>query len=129
MTTLPALDPTAAETAVVATAGEALAPGIAPASDSSVVDALKEIYDPEIPVNIYDLGLIYGLTVGPAGEVAIEMTLTAPTCPVAGALPQQVANTVAVVKGVGTVEVSLVWGPPWTMQKMSEDARLMLNLY
>jgi len=129
MSTLPALDPTAADPAVVATAGEALAPGIAPASDTSVVDALKEIYDPEIPVNIYDLGLIYGLTVSASGEVAIEMTLTAPTCPVAGALPQQVANTVAVVKGVGTVAVSLVWDPPWTMQKMSEDARLMLNLY
>jgi len=126
---LPAIDPTAVETPVVATSGEALAPGIEPATEGAVIDALKEVYDPEIPVNIYDLGLIYGLTVGPAGEVAIEMTLTAPTCPVAGALPQQVANTVAVVKGVGTVEVALVWDPPWTMQKMTEDARLMLNLY
>ena len=126
---LPALDPTAAETPVVATSGEALPPGIEPASEGAVIDALKEVYDPEIPVNIYDLGLIYGLTVGSAGEVAIEMTLTAPTCPVAGALPQQVADTVAVVKGVGTVAVALVWDPPWTMQKMTEDARLMLNLY
>lgn len=129
MSTLPALDPTAAETPVVATAGEALPPGTAPATDEAVVDALKEVYDPEIPVNIYDLGLIYKLKVGPTGDVAIEMTLTAPTCPVAGALPQQVANTVSVVKGVGQVEVALVWDPPWTMQNMTEDARLMLNLY
>ena len=115
--------------AIVATAGEALEQGLEPATDFEVVQALKDVYDPEIPVNIYDLGLIYGLKVGERGDVKLDMTLTAPSCPVAGALPQQVAEAVAAVSGIGTVEVALVWEPPWTMDKMSDDARLMLNLY
>ncbi|HIJ38402.1 MAG TPA: SUF system Fe-S cluster assembly protein [Rhodospirillaceae bacterium] len=117
------------DAAIVATAGEALEQGLEPATDFEVVQALKDVYDPEIPVNIYDLGLIYGLKVGERGDVKLDMTLTAPSCPVAGALPQQVAEAVAAVSGIGTVEVALVWEPPWTMDKMSDDARLMLNLY
>jgi FeS assembly SUF system protein len=114
----------------IAFAGEKLAPGIAPATKEAVIDALKTVYDPEIPVDIYELGLIYGLEVDQqTGDVAIAMTLTAPACPVAGSLPQQVANTVSVVPGVGEVKVTLVWDPPWTMAKMSEDARLALNLF
>jgi FeS assembly SUF system protein len=114
----------------VAFAGEPLAAGIPPATEDAIVEALKTVYDPEIPVDIYQLGLIYGLKVNPEnGDVDITMTLTAPSCPVAGALPQQVANTVSLVKGTGNVQVALVWEPPWTMANMSEDARLALNLY
>lgn len=114
----------------VAFAGEPLAPGITPASEDDVVEALKTIYDPEIPVDIYQLGLIYGLSVDQTnGNVTVTMTLTAPSCPVAGALPQQVADRISVVPGTGEVQVTLVWDPPWTMANMSEDARLALNLY
>ena len=114
----------------VAFAGEALIPGTTPATRDAVVEALKTVYDPEIPVDIYELGLIYGLEIDAEnGNVEISMTLTAPACPVAGTLPQQVANTVSIVPGVGEVKVSLVWEPPWTMASMSEDARMALNLY
>lgn len=113
----------------VAYAGEKLLEGTEPATEEAVIDVLKTVYDPEIPVDIYQLGLIYGIKIGETGDVAITMTLTAPSCPVAGALPQQVANTVSVVPGVGEVQVALVWEPPWTMANMSEDARLALNLY
>ncbi|MDR3440477.1 SUF system Fe-S cluster assembly protein [Telmatospirillum sp.] len=112
----------------VARAGEPLGGGITPASKEEVIEALQTVYDPEIAVNIYDLGLIYELDVDNDGSVAIEMTLTAPSCPVAGALPQQVADVAATVKGVGDVSVALVWDPPWTMENMSPDARLALNL-
>jgi FeS assembly SUF system protein len=109
-------------------AGEPLEPGVAPASWDAVAEALRTVYDPEIPVNIYDLGLIYNLTVGPDGKVAIEMTLTAPACPVAGTMPGQVAETVSAVPGVGEVEVRMVWDPPWTPERMSEDARMVLDI-
>ena len=122
------IDPYAAEPAV-ATAGEPLIAGVAPAVADDVAAAIRTIYDPEIPVNIYDLGLIYGLDVNADdGSVSVAMTLTAPSCPVAGALPQQVADMIATVPGVGTVQVALVWEPPWTMDKMTEDARLALNV-
>ena len=94
----------------------------------AVVDALKEIYDPEIPVNIYDLGLIYGLEAAENGNVEIKMTLTAPGCPVAGILPGWVADAVAAVDGVGEVEVTLVWSPPWSPDRMSDDAKLALDI-
>jgi FeS assembly SUF system protein len=113
----------------VAFAGEPLGGGLTPATEEAVVAALKTVYDPEIPVDIYELGLIYGLKVAENGNVAVEMTLTAPACPVAGTLPQQVADTVSTVPGTGEVSVTLVWEPPWTMEKMSEDARLAMNLY
>ncbi len=118
-------DPTASG---VAQAGEPLAAGVQPAGESEVVEALRTVYDPEIPVNIYDLGLIYTLDIGTDGSVFIEMTLTAPGCPVAGVLPQQVADAAAAVPGVGEVTVSLVWEPPWSMDNMSVDAKLALNL-
>ena len=109
-------------------AGRPLAPGAAPAAWDAVVEALRTVYDPEIPVNIYDLGLIYRLEIGPEGNVAIEMTLTAPACPVAGAMPGMVADAVTRVEGVGEVEVRLVWDPPWTPARMSDDARLALDI-
>jgi len=113
----------------VAFAGEPLPEGFARATKDAVVAALKTVYDPEIPVDIYELGLIYDLTIAENGNVAVNMTLTAPACPVAGTLPQQVANTISTVPGTGEVQVNLVWEPPWTMEKISEDARLALNLY
>ncbi len=112
----------------VAEAGAPLEPGLLAADEEDVIEALSTVYDPEIPVNIFDLGLIYNLDVQKDGTVHIEMTLTAPSCPVAGAMPQQVANTVALLPGVGVVTVALVWDPPWTMDRMSTDARLALNL-
>lgn len=93
-----------------------------------VVAALKEIYDPEIPVNIYELGLIYGIDVTGDGGVAITMTLTTPHCPVAESMPGEVELRVGTVPGVRDVEVSLVWEPPWDMGKMSDEAKLELGM-
>ncbi|MGF7153974.1 SUF system Fe-S cluster assembly protein [Novosphingobium gossypii] len=93
-----------------------------------VIDALKEIFDPEIPVNIYDLGLIYGVDVSPEASVAVTMTLTTPHCPVAESMPGEVELRVASVPGVRDCEVSLVWDPPWDMAKMSDEAKLELGM-
>ena len=109
-------------------AGKPLAAGVAVASWDAVADALRTVYDPEIPVNIFELGLIYRLDIASGGKVEIEMTLTAPACPVAGTLPGEVAEKVAAVPGVGEVEVKLVWDPPWTPQRMSDDARMVLDI-
>lgn len=113
----------------MARAGEPLEAGEAAASESAIIDAMKTVYDPEIPVNIYDLGLIYRLDVAANGNVSVDMTLTAPACPVAGEMPGRVAEAVAAVPGVGEVEVRLVWEPPWTKDRMSEDAKLALDIY
>ena len=94
----------------------------------AVVAALKEIYDPEIPVNIYDLGLIYGVDVTEDGAVAITMTLTTPHCPVAESMPGEVELRAASVPGVRDAEVNLVWDPPWGPDKMSDEARLELGM-
>jgi len=93
-----------------------------------VIQALQSVYDPEIPVNIYDLGLVYRLDVSADGDVAIEMTLTAPGCPVAGVMPIMVRNSVVDIDGIGCVDVSLVWDPPWTPESMSEAAMLQMNM-
>ncbi|UCF46814.1 MAG: DUF59 domain-containing protein, partial [Myxococcales bacterium] len=93
---------------------------------AAVIEALKTIYDPEIPVNIYELGLIYGVEVSEDGRAEIRMTLTAPACPVAGALVEEVAEKAGRVEGVSTSHVELVWDPPWTPDNMSEAARLEL---
>lgn len=89
---------------------------------------MRTVFDPEIPVNIYDLGLIYGLSTTPAGEVAIRMTLTSPACLVAGTLPGQVASKVRTVEGVTDVKVELVWDPPWARERMSAAAKLQRGL-
>lgn len=94
-----------------------------------VVAALKTVFDPEIPVNVYDLGLIYGFEVDPEGKVELEMTLTAPACPVAGALVQEVADKVGAVDGVSQSHVQLTWDPPWTKERMTEEAMLELGLF
>ena len=98
------------------------------ATYEAVVEALKSIYDPEIPVNIYDLGLIYGVEVGDEGHVVVTMTLTTPHCPVAESMPGEVELRVGSVPGVGTVDVNLVWDPPWDPQKMSDEAKLELGM-
>ena len=96
---------------------------------AQVIEALQTVFDPEIPVNIYDLGLIYGLDVDEArGSVHIRLTLTAPGCPVAQTFPDVVGSTVDAVPGVNEVEVELVWEPPWSKDMMSEAARLQLGL-
>lgn len=94
-----------------------------------IVAALKTVFDPEIPVNVYDLGLIYGFEVQPDGKVEVEMTLTAPACPVAGALVQEVADKVGAVDGVSQSHVQLTWDPPWTKDRMTEEAMLELGLF
>lgn len=94
---------------------------------ADVIDGLREIYDPEIPVNIYDLGLIYKVQIE-QGNVEIDMTLTAPGCPVAQSFPGMVEATVKRVAGVKSAKVELVWDPPWTQDKLSEEARLQLGL-
>jgi FeS assembly SUF system protein len=99
----------------------------APADEEQVIGVLKTVKDPEIPVNIYDLGLIYEVVRHPSGDVDINMSLTAPGCPVAGEMPQQVANVVAALEAVGRVSVTLVWDPAWTPERMSEDAKLALD--
>ena len=111
-----------------ACAGAPLADDASVADREAVMDAVRTIYDPEIPVNIYELGLIYGLEIDNKGNVTIEMTLTAPACPVAGEMPQWVADAVATVEGVGEVEVSMVWDPPWSPARMSEDAKMILDM-
>ncbi|NCA69668.1 MAG: SUF system Fe-S cluster assembly protein [Sphingobacteriia bacterium] len=93
-----------------------------------IIAALRGVHDPEIPINIYDLGLIYRIDIGPRGDVDIEMTLTAPACPVAGMMPVMVESAVTKVEGVGRVQVSLVWDPPWSQEHMSDEARLQLGL-
>jgi len=93
-----------------------------------VLDAMRTVSDPEIPVNIVELGLIYELIANKDGIVYVEMTLTTPACPVAGALPGQVHDAIAAVEGVNDVRVKLVWSPPWDMDRMSEEAKLELGL-
>lgn len=92
-----------------------------------VIDVLKTVYDPEIPVNIYELGLVYDLQVTPEGEVLVKMTLTAPNCPVAEVLPNQVRQRILSLEGVASARVELVFDPPWDRDKMSEAAKLALG--
>jgi FeS assembly SUF system protein len=95
---------------------------------TAVIEALREIYDPEIPVNIYDLGLIYGVEVDDSADATVTMTLTTPHCPVAESMPGEVELRVASVPGIRDAEVNLVWDPPWGPHKMSDEARLELGM-
>ena len=112
-----------------ANAGEPLADGVKVASEEEVIEAMRTVYDPEIPVNIFDLGLIVKYEISDIGAVNVDMTLTAPGCPVAGDLPGWVADAIAKAEGVGEVVVALVWDPPWTPELMSEDAKLALGMF
>ena len=95
---------------------------------NKVIEEIKKIYDPEIPVNIYELGLIYKIEVDEKNKVDIDMTLTSPNCPVAESLPKEVKNNIIKVEGVSDVNLNLVWEPPWDKEKMSEAAKLELNI-
>ena len=95
---------------------------------NKVIEEIKKIYDPEIPVNIYELGLIYKIDVDAKNKVNIDMTLTSPNCPVAESLPKNVKESIMKVEGVSDVNLNLVWEPPWDKDKMSEAAKLELNL-
>jgi FeS assembly SUF system protein len=94
-----------------------------------IVEKMRTCYDPEIPVNIYDLGLIYNVKVEPRGDVYVKMTLTAPGCPAAGTLPGEVEDKIVVIPGVKNVKVDVVWDPPWDKNMMSEAAKLQLGLF
>ncbi len=98
-------------------------------SEAQVIDATKTVFDPEIPVDIYELGLIYAVELGDDGGVKVEMTLTTPSCPSAQELPAMVEEAVRAVPGVTDCRVEVVWDPPWDQSRMSEDARLALNMY
>ena len=95
---------------------------------NKIIEKIKKIFDPEIPVNIYDLGLIYGINVDENNKVNIDMTLTSPNCPVAESLPKEVKDSIMKVEGVSDVKLNLVWEPPWDKDRMSEAAKLELNL-
>jgi FeS assembly SUF system protein len=97
--------------------------------EDRVIAAIRTCYDPEIPVNVYDLGLIYELKVDGSGAVKVRMTLTTPACPVAGVLPGEVKNKVLAVPGVTSADVELVWDPPWDQSRMSEEAQLQMGLF
>ena len=96
--------------------------------EKDIISNLRNVYDPEIPVNIYDSGLIYDINISKGNNVFIKMSLTSPGCPVAGELPKQVADELTKIKNIGLIEVELVWDPPWTKERMSEDAKLALDI-
>lgn len=123
-------EPTPVSAAAPAAGVSAEGPGAADPADleAGIVEALKTIYDPEIPVNIYELGLIYDVDLQ-GGDVKLKMTLTAPGCPVAGSLPGEVQAKVAAVPGVTSADVELVWEPAWDPSRMSEAARLQLGMF
>ena len=98
-------------------------------TDDAVIGAISTVYDPEIPVNIYELGLIYAIEIAESGAVKVEMTLTAPGCPSAQELPPQVQDAIMAVDGVTSCDVERVWDPPWDPSRMSDDARLALNMF
>ena len=122
----PPLDDT--KTEFSAKSGKSLEPGSKVAEENYIIEAMRTVYDPEIPVNIYDLGLIYTIDIKATGDVYVEMSLTAPGCPVAGEMPGMVCDAVAGLKGVGEVETKIVWEPAWTPERMSEDAKLALGM-
>jgi FeS assembly SUF system protein len=126
-------DHTAAETPLAPTA-DAGAPSALPEAEiarltDDIIAALKTVFDPEIPADIYELGLIYKVDIRDDRAVDVMMTLTTPNCPAAGELPQMVENAVASVPGVGVVNVNLVWEPAWSPDRMSDEARLVLNMW
>ncbi len=111
------------------TVGNALEKGAPRATKEEIIEAIRGVFDPEIPVNVYDMGLIYDIDLIDNGDVHINMTLTAPGCPVAGILPQQVAEAVAALEGAGKVTVQIVWEPLWTIDRMTEEGRAMIDIF
>ena len=130
----PVPETTAAPSAETAPAPGAATPSALPQDElarltDGIIAALKTVYDPEIPSDIYELGLIYKIDIADDRAVAIEMTLTTPNCPSAQELPTMVENAVASVPGVGEVKVNIVWDPPWDPSRMSDEARAVLNMW
>jgi metal-sulfur cluster biosynthetic enzyme len=119
----------AIETPYEARAGKSLEGDFVPALPLAVAEGLKTVFDPELPVNIYDLGLVYDIHVSPAGDVCMLASLTSPNCPAAGFLPQEMADAASVVPGVGRVGVSLTFDVPWNPDMMSEIAKVELGLF
>jgi FeS assembly SUF system protein len=117
------------ETTAAAISGSPMTPEELDMFGQELIAALKTVYDPEIPVDIYELGLIYKVDVADNKDVTIDMTLTAPGCPVAGEMPNMVKDAVKTVKGVGEVIVNMTFDPPWTPDRMSEEAKLELNMF
>ena len=122
--TTPAMEPGAPASAESALPQEEIA-----RLTDDIVSALKTVYDPEIPADIYELGLIYKVDIKDDRTVDVDMTLTTPNCPAAAELPMMVENAVASVQGVGPVKVQIVWDPPWDPSRMSDEARLVLNMW
>lgn len=98
-------------------------------SEDAIIDAISTVYDPEIPVNIYELGLVYAIDIADDGRIKVEMTLTAPGCPSAQELPVMVREAILAVPGVTGCDVETVWDPPWDMSRMSDEARLAMNMF
>ncbi|NVO12683.1 MAG: SUF system Fe-S cluster assembly protein [Rhodoplanes sp.] len=121
--------PVANATVAVRPGGGALPPEEVARLTDDIVAALKTVYDPEIPADIYELGLIYKIEIGDDRAIAVDMTLTTPNCPSAQELPIMVENAVASVSGVGPVSVEIVWEPPWDPSRMSDEARVVLNIW
>lgn len=109
--------------------GSAIPQGELDILTDDLIGAIKTVYDPEIPVDIYELGLIYKIDVSDDRDIEVDMTLTAPGCPVAGEMPQWVSDAISSVDGVGDVKVNLVFDPPWTPERMSDEARVALNMF
>lgn len=131
MADVPVDPPATAATAAMAAVGTWTPEGETPPrpTEDALIGAIATVFDPEIPVNIYELGLIYAVEIDDAGQVSVEMTLTAPACPSAQELPEQVAAALRQVPGVTDVSVKTVWDPPWDPSRMSDEARLALNMF
>ncbi len=122
-------EPATTETRAAWTPDGEVKPEAPKVNEDAVIGAISTVYDPEIPVDIYQLGLIYAIEIADDGKVKVEMTLTTPSCPSAQELPSQVEDAVRAVEGVSDVDVEVVWDPPWDQSRMSEDARLALNMF
>ncbi|MBR0659331.1 MULTISPECIES: SUF system Fe-S cluster assembly protein [Neoroseomonas] len=122
-------EPATTETRAAWTPDGEVKPPAPKVSEDAVIAAISTVYDPEIPVDIYQLGLIYAIEIEDDGKVKVEMTLTTPSCPSAQELPGQVEDAVRGIEGVSDVLVEVVWDPPWDQSRMSEDARLALNMF
>ena len=125
----PAEATTGADQPTAAAGASAIPPEELARLTEDIVQALKSVYDPEIPADIYELGLIYRVDIADDRSVAVDMTLTTPNCPSAQELPEMVENAVASVPGVGMVKVAIVWDPPWDVSRMSDEARLVLDMW
>lgn len=108
--------------------GEPLPKGVPVASRESVIAAIKEVQDPELMLSIYDLGLVYKIDTSENGDVSVEMTLTSPTCPIAGEMPGMVAASISKLEGVGRISVRLIWDPPWSLDMINEELKIALGI-